>query len=69
MEEPEGIEPPQWTNEYFNLKYDEVRRDNPDLPYTQAYERVEIEHVARFGKIRYSSYDSFRNCRKALIFK
>lgn len=67
MGQPEGIDA-QWTNKGFNQRFDEVIQANPDLTYTHAYDQVEREHIAKFGKCRYKDYDSFRGCRKVLIF-
>lgn len=71
MEEPEGIET-QWTKEGFNKRFDQVlserRAVDSDFTYTATYLIVEEEHIALFGKCRYSSYDSFRATRRAIIF-
>lgn len=74
MEQPkDGVETiVRWTPEKFNSRFDEIlqanRFENPDFPYTQAYQIVEEEHVKLFGKVRFSSYDSFRHIRRNIIF-
>ena len=35
--------------------------------YIEAYEKTEMEHEKHFGKLRYSDYNSFRNCRDRRI--
>jgi len=71
MGEPEGVEyrPLRWTTEYFYNRFDEVLKDNPDMPYPFVYGKVEQEHIDLFNHARFSSYDSFRNCRKKWLFE
>jgi hypothetical protein len=61
----------QWTNEGFNKRFEEILQANKidsEFTYTKAYEQAEKEHVEKFGKLRYASYESFRSCRRALLF-
>jgi hypothetical protein len=58
----------RWTDVHFNQVFEQVMSANPDWRYWQAYEETENRHVALFGQIRYKSYDSFRNCRKKMLF-
>lgn len=69
MGEPEGVESPRWTNEYFYRRFDEVLQQNPDRHYTHIYGQVEQEHIDLFKHPRFSSYDSFRNARKKWLFE
>jgi hypothetical protein len=57
----------QWTNEGFNMVFERIIKEN-DITYVEAYRRAELIHVEQFGKIRYSSYESFRGCRHRLLF-
>lgn len=57
----------RWTDVYFNQKFEELIKKQ-DITYVQAYVIIEELHVKEFGKVRYASYDSFRICRKKLIF-
>ncbi len=59
-----------WTNEGFNKRFEELLQDYDKYGcYERVYLACEEEHIAKFGKIRYASYDSFRSCRNKLIFK
>ena len=71
MGELEGIEyrPARWTPEHFYLRFDDVLKENPDLPYPFIYEKVEQEHIDLFSHPRFKNYDSFRNCRKKWLFE
>jgi hypothetical protein len=60
--EPES----QWTNKGFNQRFEELIK--LDITYVEAYILAEEEHVKLFGRIRYKSYDSFRDCRRKLLF-
>lgn len=62
MTEPET----QWTNKGFNQVFDELIKTG--MNYTRAYLEAEEQHIKKFGKIRYKSYDSFRSCRSKLLF-
>ena len=57
-----------WTNEGFNQVFETMVKENPDITYVEAYRRAEMLHVEQFGKIRYSTYESFRGARKKLIW-
>lgn len=63
MTEPES----EWTCKGFNDVFNELIKQ--DITYIQAYIQAEEMHVQRFGKIRFSSYESFRNSRRNLLFK
>lgn len=56
----------RWTDVYFNQKFEELIKQ--DMTYVHAYLKVEEMHIQLFNKVRYASYDSFRVCRKKLIF-
>jgi len=61
----------RWTDHWFNERFDQIiaaNKENKDFKYVHAYAICEQEHIDQFGKPRYSSYDSFRNCRKNLLF-
>lgn len=66
--QPQSEPESQWSNRGFNQKFEEIIRDNPDITYVRAYIIAEEQHVKLFGRIRYKSYESFRFCRKKLIF-
>jgi hypothetical protein len=72
MGEYKGVET-QWTAKGFNDRFDQVlserRATDTDFTYTATYLIVEEEHLALFGKCRYSSYESFRESRRQMIFK
>ena len=68
MSQPNEEIETQWSNVGFNQRFEQVLKGQPDLPYTQVYLKVEHEHIEKFGKCRYKSYDSFRQSRKILIF-
>lgn len=57
----------QWTTKGFNDRFEQLIKDG--LTYQNAYLKCEEEHVALFGKLRYKTYDSFRDVRRDLIFK
>lgn len=59
----------QWTNEGFNQVFESLVKENPEITYVEAYRRAEMLHVEQFGKIRYSTYESFRGARKKLIWE
>ena len=56
----------QWTNEGFNQVFE--RFIKTEQTYIHAYLKAEEEHKKTFGEYRYSSYDSFRSCRRKIIF-
>jgi hypothetical protein len=64
--QPQSEHESQWTNRGFNRRFEEMIKE--DITYVEAYRRTEEEHVKLFGQIRYRSYESFRECRKKLLF-
>lgn len=56
----------QWTFEGFNSVFEKLIKQ--EKTYVQAYIEAEEMHVRLFGKLRYSSYDSFRLTRQKAIF-
>lgn len=61
--------PAQWTTEGFMQVYDNLIVNHPGITYYAAYHEAEKQHIAIFGKPRYSSYDSFRKSRKNTLTK
>lgn len=58
----------KWTEAHFNKVFEDTIKANKDITYQSAYIMVEDQHISLFGKVRYSSYDSFRVCRKKMLF-
>lgn len=57
----------QLTSEGFNEVFEKNLKDSDT--YTEAYRKTERFHYDRYGRERYSSYDSFRRCRRNLLRK
>lgn len=53
----------------FNKRFNELKRENPDLTYFEVYCMVEKEHISVFTHTKYSSYDSFRVVRSRYLKK
>lgn len=61
----------QWTNKGFNDRFDQImveHQEDDHFSYMRGYEQAEEEHVILFGKLRYSSYQSFRESRRQMLF-
>lgn len=57
----------QWTVAGFNQRFEELIAKPYSLAYQEAYARAEEEHYKAFGRLRYSSYESFRVVRRTYI--
>lgn len=57
----------EWTVDGFMTRFDELIKQH--RTYTEAYIQAEKEHTELFGKLRYSSYESFRHTRRDWVFK
>lgn len=56
----------RWTDASFNQYFENLVKT--EVTYVEAYRQAELKHLELFGKLRYASYDSFRNCRKKMLF-
>lgn len=68
MDEPKKIPvETRWTTAGFMQRYEELIQTAGS--YFKAYQAAEAEHIALFGKSRYSNYHSFRMTRNERIIK
>lgn len=61
----------QWTAKGFMTRFDEImteQKDNPDFRYSHGYYKAEQEHIDKFGKSRFKTYESFREYRRQVLF-
>jgi len=51
----------------FCILFDRMCGAYPNSPSIRAYEAAERNYISKFGKRKYSSYESFKQCRNRYL--